>query len=114
MVEKIEPNDKRVTTERVKVPTSGHTYTYLLAKPEDQNTIGTAVLLHGFPDLAFGWRNQILFLRDLGYKVVVPNMLGYAGTDAPTDPKEYTVSWSRMTNHHSVRYTFFRIRVDSA
>ena len=91
MVDKITPSDTRITTESVKVPTSGHTYTYLFAKPEERNPIGTAVLLHGFPDLAFGWRNQILFLRDLGFKVVVPNMLGYAGTDAPADNKHYTV-----------------------
>ena len=32
------------------------------------------VLVHGFPDLAIGWRNQITAIAAAGYKVVAPDM----------------------------------------
>ena len=40
--------------------------------------------------IRYGWRNQIEPWRDAGYRVVVPDMLGYGGTDKPHDPAEYT------------------------
>jgi len=46
------------------------------------------VLLHGFPDLAFSWRKQILALADAGYHVVAPDQRGYgrsSGTDVKFD-----------------------------
>lgn len=35
------------------------------------------VLLHGFPDLAYGWRHLIPILADAGYRVVAPDLRGY-------------------------------------
>ena len=35
------------------------------------------VLLHGFPGLAFTWRNQIPALAAAGYRVIVPDLRGY-------------------------------------
>lgn len=35
------------------------------------------VLLHGFPELAYTWRNQMLPLARAGYHVVVPDARGY-------------------------------------
>lgn len=52
--------------------------------------LNTIFLIHGFPDMSFGWRYQIPHLVSLGLRVVVPDMIGYGGTDAPSDPKEYT------------------------
>ncbi|KAF0719289.1 Aste57867_1137 [Aphanomyces stellatus] len=46
------------------------------------------VLVHGFPDLWWGWRFQIQALRE-SYRVIVPDNRGYGGTDAPSTPKSY-------------------------
>src|SRR5579884_2210753 len=35
------------------------------------------VLLHGFPELAYCWRNQLLPLARAGYHVVAPDLRGY-------------------------------------
>ncbi len=53
---------------------------------------GPAVLLlHGFPDSAQVWRRQVPALVEAGYRVVVPDMRGYARTDRPTDVEAYAL-----------------------
>ena len=53
---------------------------------------GPAVLLlHGFPELAYSWRHQIGPIADAGFRVIVPNQRGYAGSDAPDDSQTYSV-----------------------
>ncbi|KAK4067756.1 alpha/beta-hydrolase [Trichoderma sp. SZMC 28011] len=84
---KLKPNDPRVKWETKQV--RGKTYSYILGEPEGAK-VDTIFLVHGWPDLAFGWRHQIPYLMSLGYQVVAPNMIGYAGTDAPQDPKQYS------------------------
>ncbi|KAI5893700.1 alpha/beta-hydrolase [Schizophyllum commune H4-8] len=71
---------------------TGRTYHFVDELPPDYEHGRTPVLLciHGFPDLWYGWRNQIKPWRDAGYRVVVPDMLGYGGTDKPHDAAEYT------------------------
>jgi pimeloyl-ACP methyl ester carboxylesterase len=85
---RLKPNDPRVKylTKQIR----GKTYSYILGEPQGPK-VDTIVLVHGWPDLAFGWRCQIPYLMSLGFQVVVPNMPGYAGTDAPQDLKEYTL-----------------------
>ena len=39
-----------------------------------------ALLLHGFPDLAYGWRNLMPILADAGYHVVAPDQRGFGRT----------------------------------
>jgi pimeloyl-ACP methyl ester carboxylesterase len=42
------------------------------------------VLLHGFPELAYTWRNQLLPLAAAGYHVIAPDLRGYGrSTRAP-------------------------------
>lgn len=41
------------------------------------------LLLHGFPESWYSWRNQIHALAAAGYRAVAPDMRGYGGTDAP-------------------------------
>ena len=38
----------------------------------------------------YGWRYQIKPWVSLGYRVVVPDKLGYGGTDKPEDAVHYT------------------------
>jgi len=47
------------------------------------------VLLHGFPDFWYGWRNQIPALVDAGYRVLVPDQRGYNLSDRPEDLDDY-------------------------
>jgi pimeloyl-ACP methyl ester carboxylesterase len=42
------------------------------------------VLLHGFPELAYSWRNQLLPLAAAGYHVIAPDLRGYGrSTNSP-------------------------------
>ncbi len=52
-----------------------------------------ALLLHGFPDLAYGWRHLLPILADAGYHAVAPDQRGFGrttgwmnGYDAPLEP----------------------------
>lgn len=52
-----------------------------------------ALLLHGFPDLAYGWRHLMPILADAGYHVMAPDQRGFGRTtgwsndyDAPLAP----------------------------
>lgn len=43
------------------------------------------LLLHGFPELAFSWRNVMMPLADAGYHVVAPDQRGYGRTSGSSD-----------------------------
>jgi pimeloyl-ACP methyl ester carboxylesterase len=49
------------------------------------------LLLHGFPELAYSWRNQIGPIVDAGFRVVAPDQRGFGASDAPADPETYSV-----------------------
>ncbi|KAI9675331.1 MAG: hypothetical protein M1817_001234 [Caeruleum heppii] len=78
-------NDSRITQRSAQL--NDHTYLYILGVPTS-GFRATVFLVHGWPDLAVGWRNQIPALLDLGLRVVAPDMMGYGGTDAPHVPPE--------------------------
>ncbi|KAK3322165.1 Alpha/Beta hydrolase protein [Apodospora peruviana] len=80
--DKITPNDPRVEHHTFTTSSNKTTYHYLLANTPAPPT-GTVLLVHGWPDLSFGWRYQITALLALNLRVVVPDMLGYGRTDAP-------------------------------
>ncbi|KDP27824.1 hypothetical protein JCGZ_18904 [Jatropha curcas] len=48
------------------------------------------LFIHGFPELWYSWRHQIVALASLGYRAVAPDMRGYGDTDAPDDLQSYT------------------------
>jgi soluble epoxide hydrolase / lipid-phosphate phosphatase len=50
------------------------------------------LLLHGFPELAYSWRNQIGPIVDAGFRVVAPDQRGFAGSDAPVS------SWAILSS----------------
>jgi len=53
---------------------------------------GPLVLLaHGWPESWYSWRHQLKYLSELGYRVVVPDMRGYGGTDAPIAVDDYNI-----------------------
>ncbi|KAF2643752.1 alpha/beta-hydrolase [Massarina eburnea CBS 473.64] len=53
--------------------------------------LARSLLFHGFPDFYYAWRYQIPFLTSLGYRVLAPDMLSYADTDAPCDLSNYAL-----------------------
>lgn len=56
-------------------------------------SIGTGpviLFLHGFPQLWYTWRHQLLALSALGYRAIAPDLRGYGDSDAPPSAKYYT------------------------
>lgn len=52
----------------------------------------TLLFCHGFPSTSQDWRFIAPYFQNQGYGIIVPDMLGYAGTDKPTDPAVYVGS----------------------
>eukprot|EP00243_Klebsormidium_subtile_P006338 TRINITY_DN267_c0_g1_i1.p1 TRINITY_DN267_c0_g1~~TRINITY_DN267_c0_g1_i1.p1 ORF type:complete len:295 (+),score=63.44 TRINITY_DN267_c0_g1_i1:446-1330(+) len=53
---------------------------------------GPAILmLHGFPNSSSLYKHQIPFLVDHGFQVIVPDLLGYGGSDKPQEVEPYTL-----------------------
>lgn len=52
---------------------------------------GPAVLfVHGFPELWYSWRHQMLYLASKGYRAIAPDLRGYGDTEAPPTVASYT------------------------
>jgi pimeloyl-ACP methyl ester carboxylesterase len=47
------------------------------------------VLLHGFPEFSFGWREQIAPLAEAGFHVVAPDLRGYNLSTRPSRIRDY-------------------------
>jgi|FLYL01.1.fsa_nt_gi pimeloyl-ACP methyl ester carboxylesterase len=53
---------------------------------------GPAVLLvHGFPDSARLWRNQVPVLAEAGFRVLAPDLRGYGRSDRPAEVEAYAL-----------------------
>lgn len=48
------------------------------------------LFIHGFPELWYSWRHQIIALASQGYRAVAPDLRGYGDTDAPPSITSYT------------------------
>src|SRR6476659_1581436 len=48
------------------------------------------VLLHGFPEFWYGWRQQIAPLVNAGFRVVAPDLRGYNLSSKPGGFTDYT------------------------
>ncbi|ETW76562.1 Esterase/Lipase [Heterobasidion irregulare TC 32-1] len=70
--------------------TRGFSYNYFFAAAQPGKS--TLIFLHGFPSSSWDWTQEAIFFKARGYGLIVPDMLGYAGTDKPTDPKVYVGS----------------------
>lgn len=84
------PDDNRVKHEFISIPGTDITYHCLVATPPAGKPRSTILLLHGWPDIAMGWRYQVPYLLSLNLRVVVPDMLGYGQTSAPAAREVYT------------------------
>lgn len=95
-IDKLTPNDARVQHRTFTVPGTSKTYHYLLAEPPaGTKPAATCLLVHGFPDLSFGWRYQIPHLAGWTssssssscppLRIVAPDLLGYGRSSVPPD-----------------------------
>lgn len=81
MVNPIDPyGDSRVSNEYATL--NGRRYHYILGIPP-QGFKETIFLIHGWPDISIGWRNQMPMLLEMGYRVVAPDLMGFGSTEAP-------------------------------
>lgn len=76
------------TNKSFTVSKSGHTYAYIHHSPSTTNK-PTLLLLHGFPSTSYDWRHQIPYLKNLGYGVLVPDLLGYGSSSKPLAVEPY-------------------------
>jgi pimeloyl-ACP methyl ester carboxylesterase len=56
--------------------------------PDDGELV---LLLHGFPQTSFSWRNQLDALGAAGFRAVAPDQRGYSPGARPVDGGEYSV-----------------------
>lgn len=49
------------------------------------------LLLHGFPELWYSFRHQLVALASAGYRAVAPDQRGYGATDAPAGVHDYSL-----------------------
>lgn len=63
-------------------------YNYHVSDQGDGDKV--ALLLHGMPDSSSCWKYQVPVLLDAGFRVVVPDTLGYGKTDKPQEVEAYT------------------------
>ncbi len=56
----------------------------------EEGTGELVILLHGFPEFWYGWKNQIPVLSKI-YRVVAPDMRGYNLSDKPTNVSDYKI-----------------------
>ncbi|KAL9104594.1 MAG: hypothetical protein Q9163_000459 [Psora crenata] len=110
-------------TKSTKTP-NGTTYSYVHVPAKDDKPY--LLLLHGFPSSSYDWRHQISYFRERGYGLIVPDLLGYGGTDKPKEieayrmkkmseevigildaegVKEGSVLLSRLANYYPSRFT---------
>ena len=69
--------------------TTRRSYTYSYYVSQTKGEKGTIILLHGFPEYADMWADQIKIFERLGYTCIAPDLLGYGRTSKPTDAEAY-------------------------
>lgn len=57
----------------------------------EQGTGPLMVLLHGFPDFWYSWRDQIPAFAEAGYRVVAPDLRGYNESERPPGVAAYAL-----------------------
>jgi pimeloyl-ACP methyl ester carboxylesterase len=71
-----------------RVPTNGlHLHVVQCGPPEGP----LVILLHGFPEFWFAWRQQIEVLAAAGYRVWAPDQRGYNLSDKPPRVRDYVI-----------------------
>ena len=69
------------------VPANGQTFEVAMCGQGDS----LALCLHGFPEHALCWREQLPVLARLGYRAWAPNQRGYGRSSRPPKVKDYAI-----------------------
>jgi len=77
----IRTQDKMIETNGIKL--------HIVQKGDSERPL--VLLLHGFPEFWYGWRQQIDFLAGMGFRVVVPDQRGYNLSDKPKGIDAYRI-----------------------
>lgn len=80
---------KNTDLRRITIPISAGVLHARCAGPEDGTVV---ILLHGFPEFWYGWRNQIGALASAGYRVVAVDQRGYNESSKPATVGDYALS----------------------
>jgi soluble epoxide hydrolase/lipid-phosphate phosphatase len=80
---------------KTQVVSRGIRYSYYFSPAKDDKR--TMVFLHGFPSTSKDWLHQVAFFVERGYGALVPDMIGYGGTDKPTIDELEKYSHSAIT-----------------
>ncbi|KAI8937406.1 hypothetical protein NX059_005132 [Plenodomus lindquistii] len=65
-------------------------YTYFVSDANEFDWKHPVLLfVHGFPDSAHLWSGVVASLRELPHKIIIPDCLGYGGTEKPKDTNLY-------------------------
>lgn len=71
------------------IQVGGFTFDVRTAGPVDGEPV---ILLHGFPQTSYEWRNQIIALGEAGFRAVAPNQRGYSPGARPGNVDDYAVA----------------------
>ncbi len=76
-------------TEHLGISTAAGTFDAIAAGPEDGRGV---LLLHGFPEAAIEWTEQVDALGRAGYRAVAPDQRGYSPSVRPADVRDYQLT----------------------
>jgi len=48
----------------------------------------TVMFLHGFPEIWYSWRHQMIAVANAGYRAIAPDYRGYGLSDPPPEPEK--------------------------
>lgn len=72
--------------EHLTISTNGIQLHVVQAGPQDGPLV---ILLHGFPEFWYGWKHQINYLAERGFRVWAPDQRGYNRSDKPKGVAAY-------------------------
>ncbi|MEW2117063.1 alpha/beta hydrolase [Streptomyces sp. NPDC005474] len=76
-------------TKHLQIQSASGTFDAIAAGPADGRPV---LLLHGFPQTAIAWENQVAALGDQGFRALAFDTRGYSPGVRPTHPDKYGVS----------------------
>ena len=74
--------------EQIEIRVEDFVFDALAAGPLDGELV---LLLHGFPQAGYAWRNQLPVLAALGFRVVAPDQRGYSAGARPPEVSDYVM-----------------------
>ncbi|KAL6897954.1 hypothetical protein ACP4OV_006913 [Aristida adscensionis] len=61
-----------------------------------KNEMGNLLFLHGFPDVWYSWRHQMVAMAATGFRAIAPDLPGYGLSEPPADLAQ--ASWEGLMN----------------